>query len=61
MNPCPCRWRDHALKACECAASVVTKYQELISGSVLGRIDIHIEVPSMDYEKLSGDRMEEGE
>jgi len=37
----------------------VTKYQKRISGPLLDRIDIHIEVPSVDYEKLSGDRLGE--
>jgi len=46
-------------EACTCAPAVVTKYQKLISGSLLDRIDIHIEVPRVDYEKLSGDRMGE--
>jgi len=38
---------------------VVTKYQKRISGPILDRIDIHIEVPRVDYEKLSGDRVGE--
>ena len=41
------------------ACAVVTKYQKRISGPLLNRIDIHIEVPCVDYEKLSGDRMGE--
>ena len=46
-------------KACGCAPAVVTKYQKRISGPLLDRIDIHIEVPRVDYEKLSGDRVGE--
>ena len=46
-------------KACGCAPAVVTKYQKRISGPMLDRIDIHIEVPRVDYEKLSGDRLGE--
>ncbi|HEX9595883.1 MAG TPA: ATP-binding protein, partial [Anaerolineales bacterium] len=42
-----------------CARSVVTKYQKRISGPMLDRIDIHIEVPRVDYEKLSSDRLGE--
>jgi magnesium chelatase family protein len=42
---------------CPCATPVVTKCQKRISGPLLDRIDIHIEVPRVDYEKLSGDRM----
>jgi len=41
-----------------CAPAVVTKYQKRISGPILDRIDIHIEVPRVDYEKLSGDRLD---
>jgi magnesium chelatase family protein len=46
-------------KACTCAHAAVTKYQKRISGPLLDRIDIHIEVPRVDYEKLSGDRLGE--
>jgi magnesium chelatase family protein len=59
MNPCPCGWLNDPQKACGCASAVVTKYQKRISGPILDRIDIHIEVPRVDYEKLSGDRMGE--
>ena len=44
---------------CPCAHALVTKYQKRISGPFLDRIDIHIEVPRVDYEKLSGDRLGE--
>ncbi len=57
--PCPCGyWRD-SLKPCTCAPSTVTKYQKRISGPLLDRIDIHIEVPRVDYDKLSSDRLGE--
>ncbi|HEX6036283.1 MAG TPA: ATP-binding protein, partial [Anaerolineales bacterium] len=46
-------------KPCTCAHALVTKYQKRISGPLLDRIDVHIEVPRVDYEKLSGDRMGE--
>lgn len=59
MNPCPCGYYGDALKACTCAPSTVTKYQKRISGPLLDRIDIHIEVPRVDYEKLSSDRLGE--
>ncbi|MFN8424822.1 MAG: YifB family Mg chelatase-like AAA ATPase [Anaerolineales bacterium] len=59
MNPCPCGWFNDPQKACTCAPAVVTKYQKRISGPLLDRIDIHIEVPRVDYEKLSGDRLGE--
>jgi magnesium chelatase family protein len=59
MNPCPCGFYGDSQKPCTCAPAVVTKYQKRISGPILDRIDIHIEVPSVDYEKLSGDRLGE--
>src|SRR5512143_272375 len=59
MNPCPCGYYGDSQKACSCAPALVTKYQKRISGPLLDRIDIHIEVPRVDYEKLSGDRMGE--
>lgn len=59
MNPCPCGFYGDSQKPCTCAAPVVTKYQQRISDPLLDRIDIHIEVPRVDYEKLSGDRIGE--
>jgi magnesium chelatase family protein len=59
MNPCPCGYYGDAMKPCTCAHALVTKYQKRISGPLLDRIDIHIEVPRVDYEKLSGDRVGE--
>jgi magnesium chelatase family protein len=59
VHPCPCGWLNDPQKACGCAPGVVTKYQKRISGPILDRIDIHIEVPRADYEKLSNDRLGE--
>jgi magnesium chelatase family protein len=59
MNPCPCGFYGDTQKPCTCAQAMVTKYQKRISGPLLDRIDIHIEVPRVDYEKLSSDRMGE--
>jgi magnesium chelatase family protein len=59
MNPCPCGYYGDQQKACTCAPAVVTKYQKRISGPLLDRIDIHIEVPRVDYEKLSSNRVSE--
>jgi magnesium chelatase family protein len=59
MNPCPCGWRGDTHKQCTCAESTVTKYQKRISGPLLDRIDIHVEVPRVDYQKLSSDRLGE--
>src|SRR5512138_281911 len=59
MNPCPCGYFGDPLKPCTCSNMVVTKYQKRISGPLLDRIDIHIEVPRVEYEKLSSDRLGE--
>jgi magnesium chelatase family protein len=59
MNPCPCGYHGDSLKPCTCAHAMVTKYQKRISGPLLDRIDIHIEVPRVDYEKLSGNKVSE--
>jgi len=56
MNPCPCGWYGDSQKPCTCAPAMVTKYQKRISGPLLDRIDIHIEVPRVDYERLTGNR-----
>jgi magnesium chelatase family protein len=59
MRPCPCGYYGDPIKPCTCAPSTVTKYQKRISGPLLDRIDIHVEVPRVDYQKLSDDRLEE--
>ena len=59
VHPCPCGYYGDTQKPCTCAYALVTKYQKRISGPLLDRIDIHIEVPRVDYEKLSGDRVGE--
>ena len=58
MTPCPCcGYRGDPVKPCTCVPALVTKYQKRISGPLLGRIDIVIEVPRVDYEKLNVDRV----
>lgn len=59
VYPCPCGWYGDSQKPCTCAPALVTKYQKRISGPLLDRIDIHIEVPRVDYEKLSSNRVSE--
>jgi magnesium chelatase family protein len=59
MNPCPCGWYGDPVKECTCSNAMVTRYQKRISGPLLDRIDIHIEVPRVEYEKLSDDRLGE--
>jgi magnesium chelatase family protein len=59
MNPCPCGYYGDPVKPCTCSSATVTKYQKRISGPLLDRIDIHIEVPRVDYDKLSDNRLGE--
>jgi magnesium chelatase family protein len=59
MNPCPCGFFGDPVKPCTCSPGIVTKYQKRISGPLLDRIDIHIEVPRVEYEKLSDQRLGE--
>ncbi len=59
MNPCPCGYYGDPIKPCTCSSSTVTKYQKRISGPLLDRIDIHIEVPRVEYDKLSDRRQGE--
>jgi len=53
MNPCPCGFYNHPEKDCVCTAGVVQKYLNRISGPLLDRIDIHIEVVPVPFDKLS--------
>jgi magnesium chelatase family protein len=53
MNPCPCGYYNHPDKDCVCTPGVVQKYLNKISGPLLDRIDIHIEVVPVAFEKLS--------
>ncbi|MBN2554728.1 MAG: YifB family Mg chelatase-like AAA ATPase [Anaerolineales bacterium] len=59
MNPCPCGYFGDSQRECTCSPATVTRYQKRISGPLLDRIDIHIEVPRVDFEKLTGDRQGE--
>ncbi len=56
MNPCPCGYYGDPVRPCTCSNTMVTKYQKRISGPLLDRIDIHIEVPRVEYEKLADHR-----
>ena len=53
MNPCPCGYYGDPTKECTCSESTVSRYQRRISGPLLDRIDIFVEVPRVDYEKLA--------
>ncbi len=53
MNPCPCGYFTDPNKECTCAPHIIQRYMAKISGPLLDRIDIHIEVPSVKYKELS--------
>ena len=53
MNPCPCGYYNHPEKDCVCAPGIVQKYLSRISGPLLDRIDLHIEIIPVPFEKLS--------
>jgi magnesium chelatase family protein len=59
MNPCPCGYYNHPEKDCVCSSGVVQKYLNKISGPLLDRIDIHIEVVPVPFDKLSEQRSAE--
>ena len=52
MNPCPCGYSGDPVRPCTCPPRLVMKYRSRISGPILDRIDLHIEVPSVKYEQL---------
>ena len=53
MNPCPCGYYNHPTRECVCASGMVQKYMSRISGPLLDRIDIHIEIVPVPFEKLA--------
>lgn len=55
MNPCPCGYYGDPRRSCSCSETMVSRYQKRISGPMVDRIDIHVEVPRVEYDKLSGD------
>ena len=52
MNPCRCGWRGHPSGRCTCSDREAAKYVEKISGPLLDRIDLHVSVPSVEYEAM---------
>ena len=59
MNPCPCGYATDTKRKCVCSPTEISKYMKKISGPILDRIDLHIEVNSVDYDKLSDTRASE--
>jgi magnesium chelatase family protein len=56
MNPCPCGWLGSPSRRCRCSAHQIQNYLSRISGPLLDRIDIHLEVPAVRYKELTDER-----
>ena len=59
MNPCPCGYFGDLKRECRCSPVQVQRYRQRISGPLLDRIDLHIEVPSVEYRDIASERAEE--
>ncbi len=59
MNPCPCGYYGHPTHPCTCSQKSVSAYLNRVSGPMLDRLDLHIEVPPVDFESLSGNEQSE--
>ena len=59
MNPCPCGYQTDHKRECRCSPTQIARYRSKISGPLLDRIDIHVEVPAIAYEQLT--QLEKGE
>jgi magnesium chelatase family protein len=59
MNPCPCGYHNHPEKQCTCPPGAVQKYLNKISGPLLDRIDLHVEVTPVSFEQISSNRKNE--
>lgn len=60
MNPCPCGYYGDSKKSCSCNPATITRYQRKISGPIIDRIDLWIEVPRLDHETLTPGKREVG-
>ena len=59
MNPCPCGFKGSVIKPCICSYAVIQRYQRKISGPIIDRIDMWVEVSEINYDKLGGIQEEE--
>ncbi len=59
MNPCPCGYFGHPKHRCTCSPQAVTRYLARVSGPLLDRLDLHIEVPPVEFDELSSDEKAE--
>jgi magnesium chelatase family protein len=55
QNPCPCGYYGDPSQPCTCSNAMITRYQKRISGPLMDRIDLHVEVPRVEYEKLTSE------
>lgn len=59
MNPCPCGYFGHPKRRCTCTPQAVSRYLARVSGPLLDRLDLHIEVPPVEFEELSSEKQAE--
>ena len=59
MNPCPCGYYGHPTRECTCSQGAAQRYLNRVSGPLIDRLDIHISVPPVDFENLSGNQKAE--
>jgi len=59
MNPCPCGYLNDPDRNCTCQPANIISYQKKISGPLLDRIDLHVEVPKVKFDKLADDKLAE--
>ena len=59
MNPCPCGFLGHPTKVCHCSEVAIRRYHQRISGPILDRIDLHIDVPAVEYEQIAATKKAE--
>jgi len=56
QNPCPCGYYGDPTRACTCSNAMITRYQKRVSGPLMDRIDLHVDVPRVEYDKLAATR-----
>jgi magnesium chelatase family protein len=59
MNPCPCGFLTSPKRACRCTMAQIQKYHQKISGPILDRIDLHVEIPAIEYQELVSSKAQE--